>query len=465
MIDPLRNQRDLPKFGVSYVDGRSCDLGTDAAPFDKYPGATGLHLIRNTGTTPWPPGTSIIIEGESYLVPNWLDKPVLSGEEVVVGVAELRESAPISELRAEPGNLKAARQPPPASSAPSPRPPARTGCGSWVRRRVGHWLVFLFGICSRTTSTAAVHPRDGPPGEPPPSPPPAPPDCSDSEASEREAAAGSQVSGSDPVRASPFASKEAERIIAESALLGNPDNFELMPGYHADREMVLRLAEICQEYSYDDYCEGEDGCDRALQFIDAGLLADPEFLLEMLMTYPAALAVAPPNLRGDPEFMLRAIAVHPRAYQFACGAARADKDVAVAAVRKFREVYAPEASLPRRFRLVPVALQWHPDVKRVFPKTYVREMTERRKRIGRRYRVWLYALTFVRRLHVAMEAAANEACERDLAENLAPGGPVGGETTGIHHMAWLAGRAWGVRDRKRPRQAVNADEATGEPAT
>ena len=182
VIDPIHNQRDRPKFGASYVDGCSFDLGTDAAPFDKYPGATGLHRIRNTGTTAWPPGSSINIGDESYRVPDWLDKPVLEGEEVVVGVHELHESAPISELRAEPGNLKAARQPPPASSAPSPRPPARTGCSSWLRLR----FAYLFGICPCTTSTAAVHPRDGPPGEPPPSPPPAPPDGSDSESGEEQ---------------------------------------------------------------------------------------------------------------------------------------------------------------------------------------------------------------------------------------------------------------------------------------
>ena len=166
MTDPLRNQRDRPKFGASYVDGCSFDLGTDAAPFDKYPGVTGLHRIRNTGTTAWPPGSSINIGDESYRVPDWLDKPVLEGEEVVVGIHELHESAPISELRAEPGNLKAERQ-----------PPARTGCGSWVHRRFRYWLVLL-GICSRTS--------DWPLGSPPPSPPPGPPGGSDSEAGEEQ---------------------------------------------------------------------------------------------------------------------------------------------------------------------------------------------------------------------------------------------------------------------------------------
>ena len=69
----------------------------------------------------------------------------------------------------------------------------------------------------------------------------------------------------------------------------------------------------------------------------------------------------------------------------------------------------------------------------------------------------------------------NKACARYLAEHLSPGGPVGGETTGeqaklesFYRMGWLAGRASvgvAVRDRKRPRQVVDADEATGEPAT
>ena len=160
-------------FGIKELDDCSELLGTDDAPFNKYPDVTGLRRICNTGTTAWPPNTLIDSGGMLYWVPNWLENPVLSGEKVVVGIAEPRESAPISELRDEPGKLKAARQPPPASSVPSPPPPSRTGVRSRLRR-FWHWLVSLC-FCSCTTSPAAVYPTDWPAGEPPPSPPPAPP--------------------------------------------------------------------------------------------------------------------------------------------------------------------------------------------------------------------------------------------------------------------------------------------------
>ena len=172
-------------FGIKELDDCSELLGTDDAPFNKYPDVTGLRRICNTGTTAWPPNTLIDSGGMLYWVPNWLENPVLSGEKVVVGIAEPRESAPISELRDEPGKLKAARQPPPASSVPSPPPPSRTGVRSRLRR-FWHWLVSLC-FCSCPTSPAAVYPTDWPAGEPPPSPPPAPPDgsdCSDSDEDE-----------------------------------------------------------------------------------------------------------------------------------------------------------------------------------------------------------------------------------------------------------------------------------------
>ena len=118
------------------------------------------------------------------------DERVLSEamKRVAVEKAATKAAAFVT-LRDEPGNPKAARQPPPASSPPSPRPPSRTGCGSWLRRCFRHCLVSL-GFCSCTTSTAVVHPRDWPPGEPPPSPPPSPArtDGSDSEAKQSKKA-------------------------------------------------------------------------------------------------------------------------------------------------------------------------------------------------------------------------------------------------------------------------------------
>ena len=159
--------------GIKELDDCSFVLGTDTAPFNKYPDATGLRRILNTGTQAWNPDTLMNSGGMLFWVPNWREKPVLSGEEVVVGVAQLGDEHGVGP-RDEPGKLKAARQPPPSSSAPSPPPQPRTG---WVSRlrRFWHWFVSLC-FCSCTTSPAAVYPADwpAPPGSPPPSPPPSP---------------------------------------------------------------------------------------------------------------------------------------------------------------------------------------------------------------------------------------------------------------------------------------------------
>ena len=183
--DPLTTNQVIGTLGIKELDDCSFVLGTDTAPFNKYPDATGLRRILNTGTQAWNPDTLMNSGGMLFWVPNWREKPVLSGEEVVVGVAQLGDEHGVGP-RDEPGKLKAARQPPPASSVPSPTPPSHTGVRSRLRR-FWHWLVSLC-FCSCTTSPAAVYPADwpAPPGSPPPSPPPSPrgSDGSDSEEDE-----------------------------------------------------------------------------------------------------------------------------------------------------------------------------------------------------------------------------------------------------------------------------------------
>ena len=121
MVDPLHPRRDRPEFGITGLDDCSFVLGTDAAPFNKYPDATGLRRIINTGTQSWNPDTLMDSGGMLYWVPNWLEKPVLSGEKVVVGVVQLGDEHGVGP-RDEPDKLKAVCQPPPDSSAPSPQP-------------------------------------------------------------------------------------------------------------------------------------------------------------------------------------------------------------------------------------------------------------------------------------------------------------------------------------------------------
>ena len=93
-------------YGLAFVGDCSSVLGTNNAPFSKYPGATGLWRVRNTGTKPWPPGGIILHPdgGPGLQVPPSLPEPVLSGEEAVVGVAwsdsaDSATSALVSALR------------------------------------------------------------------------------------------------------------------------------------------------------------------------------------------------------------------------------------------------------------------------------------------------------------------------------------------------------------------------------
>ena len=118
-------------YGLDVVGDCSSVLGTNNAPFSKYPGATGLWRVHNTGTEPWPPGGIILHPdgGPGLQVPPSLPEPVLSGEEAVVGVAwsdsaDSATSALVSALRDEPAKLKAARQSPVSAPAASPVSPA-----------------------------------------------------------------------------------------------------------------------------------------------------------------------------------------------------------------------------------------------------------------------------------------------------------------------------------------------------
>ena len=125
-------------YGLAFDGDCSSVLGTNNAPFSKYPGATGLWRVRNTGTEPWPPGGIILHPdgGPGLQVPPSLPEPVLSGEEAVVGVAwsdsaDSATSALVSALRDEPAKLKAARQ----SRVEGFLARARTRCLVWWTRR------------------------------------------------------------------------------------------------------------------------------------------------------------------------------------------------------------------------------------------------------------------------------------------------------------------------------------------
>ena len=116
-------------YGLAFVGDCSSVLGTNNAPFSKYPGATGLWRVRNTGTEPWPPGGIILHPdgGPGLQVPPSLPEPVLSGEEAVVGV--LRGEALLGDLPLDllthhtigrPSSLspRSARRPKPFVTAP-----------------------------------------------------------------------------------------------------------------------------------------------------------------------------------------------------------------------------------------------------------------------------------------------------------------------------------------------------------
>ena len=69
------------------ADDLSSLLGSAFAPLTKYPCASELWLIQNTGTMLWPPGALIVMPHKELHIPSWMTEPVQPGETVVVGAS------------------------------------------------------------------------------------------------------------------------------------------------------------------------------------------------------------------------------------------------------------------------------------------------------------------------------------------------------------------------------------------